>query len=265
MEPVEVEDFYRHMSDMGLRYGDEFRPIRELSAGNGESAGRVSLSDAITGRGSEYSLHPVLFDGALQIFSAGAATVEDRKARLKLPVRFAKILFLRSPGDSSLVRAGVQQCNDECVEGRLEMYDGAGKPCVLIDGFRAVSVSGARRSGAPGGSRNVLYHLAWERTPARSHPASQQPVPLDRLRHAAQDALEQVIATRGRAELQNAMTAGDELAAAQLAHGLREMAAQAESERQLYGRFPAGGRADASGLRATGLQPGETRLARKGW
>jgi acyl transferase domain-containing protein/NADPH:quinone reductase-like Zn-dependent oxidoreductase/SAM-dependent methyltransferase/short-subunit dehydrogenase/acyl carrier protein len=235
VRPVEVEDFYRHMSDMGLRYGDEFRPIRELSAGNGESAGRVSLSDAIMNRAREYPLHPVLFDGALQIFSAGAATVEDRKPRLRLPVRFAKILFLRSPGDSSLVRTAVQQCNDECVEGRLEMYDGAGKPCVLIDGFRAVSVSGARRSDVLGGSRNVLYHLAWERKPARSRPASQPPVPLDRLRHAAQGALDQVIATRGRTELQNAMAAGDDLAAAQLARGLREMAAVAGTN----GRFTA--------------------------
>src|SRR5258705_10801434 len=109
MKALVGEDFYRHMSDMGLRYGDEFRPIRELSAGNGESAGRVSLSDAIARRSGEYALHPVLFDGALQIFSAGAATVEDRKARLKLPVRFAKILFLRSPGGASLVHAGVQQ------------------------------------------------------------------------------------------------------------------------------------------------------------
>ena len=32
-EPVEVEGFYRYMSDLGLRYGEEFRPIRELSAG----------------------------------------------------------------------------------------------------------------------------------------------------------------------------------------------------------------------------------------
>jgi SAM-dependent methyltransferase len=225
IEPVEVEDFYRHMNDMGLRYGEEFRPIRELSAGSGKSAGRVSLSDATVRRANEYALHPVLFDGALQVFSAGAATVEDRKARLKLPVRFARILFLRSPGASSLVRAAVQQCNDECVEGRLEMYDGAGTPCVLIDGFRAISVSGARRSGPSGGNRNVLYHLAWERTPARSRPASQQPVSLDRLRHAAQAALDQVIATRGRDELQDAMAAGDELAAVQLARGLREMAA----------------------------------------
>ena len=223
LEPVKVEDFYRHMSDLGLRYGDEFRPIRELSTGNGESAGRVSLSDAIVPRANEYSLHPVLFDGALQIFSAGAATVEDRKARLKLPVRFAKILFLRSPGASSLVRAAVQQCNDEYVEGKLEMYDAGGMPCVLIDGFHAISVSGARRSGAPAGSRNLLYHLAWERTPAQTRPGSREPLSLDRLRHAAQDALEQVIATRGRAKLQSAMAAGDELAAAQLARGLREM------------------------------------------
>jgi acyl transferase domain-containing protein/NADPH:quinone reductase-like Zn-dependent oxidoreductase/NAD(P)-dependent dehydrogenase (short-subunit alcohol dehydrogenase family)/SAM-dependent methyltransferase/acyl carrier protein len=227
LQPIGIEDFYRHMSDMGLCYGDEFRPIRELSAGNGQSAGKVSLSEAIISRASEYSLHPSLLDGALQIFSAGAATIEDRKPRLKLPVRFAKILFLRSPGASSLVCAGVHQCNNEYVEGRLELYDEAGMPCVFVDGFRAISISGSHRSGAPGGSRNVLYHLAWERTPSGSRPAPRRPVPLDRLRHAAQEALEQVLATRGRVELQNAIVAGDELAATQLAHGLRKMTALA--------------------------------------
>jgi len=67
-EPVEVEGFYRYMSDLGLRYGEEFRPVRELSAGAGHSAGRVALSEAIASRASEYALHPVLFDGALQTF-----------------------------------------------------------------------------------------------------------------------------------------------------------------------------------------------------
>jgi acyl transferase domain-containing protein/NADPH:quinone reductase-like Zn-dependent oxidoreductase/SAM-dependent methyltransferase/acyl carrier protein len=258
MQPVAVEDFYHHMSDMGLRYGSEFRPIGELSAGNGESAGRVSLSDAVARRAGEYALHPVLFDGALQIFSAGAATVEDRKARMKLPVRFAKILFLRSPGAVSLVRAGVQQFNDEYVEGRIEMYDGASDPCVLIDGFRAISVSGARRSVASEGSRSVLYHLAWERGPVRSRAVAQKPVPLDRLRLAAQNALDQVIALRGRAELQNAMAAGDELAAALVARGLREMGAGANE------RFT------ADSLRIAGpMRPAFQRLvaalARRGW
>ena len=233
LEPVGLGEFYGHMGDLGLRYGEEFRPIRELSAGAGRSAGKVSLSDGIAHRAGEYQLHPVLFDGALQIFSAGAATVEGRKARLKLPVRFARILFLRSPGASSLVRAGVQELSDEFVEGKLWLYDGAGKPCVLVDGFRAISVAGARRSGALGGGRDILYHVSWERTPASSPPSIQEPVPLSRLQGVAQEALEQVIATRGRAKLQASMAACDDLAAAQLARGLREMVSQAGSSRLL--------------------------------
>src|SRR3984893_13337761 len=172
-ESVPMRDLPRRLGSAKERQG------RNPACRAGEWAGRVSLSDAIARRASEYALRPVLFDGALQIFSAGAATVEDHKPRLRLPVRFAKIIFLRSPGASSLVRATVQQCNDECVEGRLEMYDGAGKPCVLVEGFRAVSVSGARRSGSAGSSRNVLYHLAWERTAPQSRPPSQEPPALD--------------------------------------------------------------------------------------
>jgi acyl transferase domain-containing protein/acyl carrier protein len=249
LEPVEVEGFYRYMSDMGLRYGEEFRPIRELAAGKGKSAGKVSLSDAVASRASEYPLHPVLFDGALQTFSAGAATVEDRKARLKLPVRFARILFLRSPGASARVRASVLECNDEFLEGRIGLYDEAGKPCVLVDGFRAISVSGARRSGAPGGIRDVVYHIDWERTPATSRAAARPPLSLEQLRSAAHRALEQVIAVRGRDKLEEAVASADDLTAAQVARGLREMGVQtgaaftadtlriAEPMRQAFGRL----------------------------
>ena len=224
-EPVEVEGFYRYMSDLGLRYGEEFRPIRELSAGGGHSAGRVALSEAIAGRASEYALHPVLFDGALQTFSAGAATLENRRSRMKLPVRFSRILFLRSPGASVRVRAGVLQCNEEFVEGRLGLYDEAGRPCVLVDGFRAISVSGVRRTGAPGGTRDVIYHVDWERTPSSIHSTPLAPLPLEQLEAAAATALEQVISIRGRHELQASMAAGDDLTAMHLAHGLQAMGA----------------------------------------
>jgi acyl transferase domain-containing protein/NADPH:quinone reductase-like Zn-dependent oxidoreductase/SAM-dependent methyltransferase/acyl carrier protein len=223
LETVGLDTFYGHMSDLGLCYGEEFRPIRELSAGAGRSAGRVSLSDAIAHRAGEYPLHPVLFDGALQIFSAGAATIEGRTAGLRLPVRFARILFLRSPGASSFVRAGVKLANDEFVEGGIYIYDEAGRPCVRIDGFRAISVEGARRSGRTGKGRDLIYHVAWERTPAAAKPAHQGPVPLGRLHHVVQHALDEVLDMRGRDHLQAASSAGDELTAAQVARGLREM------------------------------------------
>ncbi|MBV8587314.1 MAG: acyltransferase domain-containing protein, partial [Verrucomicrobia bacterium] len=226
LERVKVEDYYGYLRDIGLRYGDEFRPIRELAAGNGRSKGKVQVSDAIAARAGEYSLHPVLLDGALQIFSAGAATVERKKTQLKLPVHFTKILFLRSPGTGSFVRAETQHCNDEYVEGKIELYEETGRPCVLVEGFRAISVSGARRGAAQSSSRNVVYHLEWEQTPSVSDSPRLNPVPLTRLREVAQAALAQVIDLRGRSELEMAMAAGDEMAAAQLASALRKMQGQ---------------------------------------
>ncbi len=225
LDAVELDTFYGHMSDLGLRYGEEFRPIRELSASGGKSAGRVSLSEAIATRAGEYPLHPVLFDGALQIFSAGAATVEGRTAGLRLPVRFARILFLRSPGASSLVRAGVKVANDELVEGGIDLFDESGKPCVRIDGFRAISVEGGRRTGKTGKGRDLVYHVAWEKTVSDTPTPSQAPVALSRLHEVAQLALDEVLDMRGRDSLSGANAAGDELTAAQVASGLRAMGA----------------------------------------
>jgi acyl transferase domain-containing protein/acyl carrier protein len=224
LQPVDVSQFYDHMSDLGLRYGDEFRGVRELWAANGKAAGRVALSDNISTRAGEYILHPVLLDGALHTFSAGAKTVEDRKARMKLPVRFGRILYLRSPGAATRVRASVNQFNDEFIEGNIGLYDDAGQPCVLVDGFRAVSMAAARRAAA-GGTRDLLYHIDWERTAADETPAPLAPVALEDMRDAAQSTLDEVIAVRGRAKLEATMAAEDDLAAKQIARGLRGMAA----------------------------------------
>jgi acyl transferase domain-containing protein/NADPH:quinone reductase-like Zn-dependent oxidoreductase/SAM-dependent methyltransferase/acyl carrier protein len=224
LKSFDVDAFYRYMSDLGLRYGEEFRAVRELSVGHGVSAGRVALSKTTAGRAGEYPLHPVLLDGALHIFSGGRASVEARGSQLKLPVRFGRILFLRSPGASARVRASVLECNTEFVDGRISLYDEGGKPCVLIDGFRAISLAGIRRDSL-GGIRDVLYHMDWERTAPVSKPARLEPVSLARLRDVAQAALTDVMATRGKGRLEDAIAAEDDLTAALLCAGLREMGA----------------------------------------
>lgn len=233
-----VGAFYGHMSDLGLRYGEEFKPIRELAAGAGKSAGRVSLSEAIEARAGEYALHPVLLDGALQVFSAGAKTVEDRNAKMKLPVRFSRILFLRSPGASTQVRAKVLHFNEELIEGRIGLYDEAGRPCVLVDGFRAVSMSNVRRAGSSGGTRDLIYNVDWERTLPTVPPSAQPPVPLTQLRDTASTALDEVLALRGRSTLEAVMHAEDTLAAALIANGLREMGVNSAFSAEMVGVSP---------------------------
>ncbi len=149
---VGPDDFYEYMAGLGLKYGPEFKPLQALHAGGGQSSGVVALSQKAAGRSQEYALHPVLLDGALHVFSAGARTVEERRAGMKLPVRFARILFLQSPGASSRISANVLQCNEELIEGRIGLYNESGQPCVLVDGFRAVAMSSVRRAGSSGGN-----------------------------------------------------------------------------------------------------------------
>ncbi len=227
VQSVAVDGFYRHLNDLGLRYGEEFRPIRELSAGAGQSAGYVVLSEPVALRADEYAVHPVLFDGALQVFSAGAATVEDRHARMKLPVGFRRILFLGSPGSSTRVCAKVTKFGEDFLEGDISLYNEGGKPCLLVDGFRAISLSGAGRSAAPGGIRDLTYHVAWQRVPEESPKYTLPPLPVSQLKSAAQEALDRVVAVRGVPELEAALCALDDLAAAQLARGLQEMGVSA--------------------------------------
>lgn len=221
---IEVNGFYDHLFELGLRYGPEFRALRELAAGDGRSAGRVALGEISVRRVAEYALHPVLLDGALHVFSAGAATVEGPNSRMKLPVRFSRIHFLRSPGAASRVAAHVTQCNDELVEGDVALFDAEGQPCVLVEGFRAISLTAARRAGSSGGLRDLVYHVDWERSPV-GEPAPLTPsLTLQDLREATASALEEVVASRGRDELTRALAAKDDLAAALLVETLRRMA-----------------------------------------
>eukprot|EP01031_Cornospumella_fuschlensis_P000098 gene98-118_t len=83
-------------------------------------------------------------------------------------------------------------------------------------------MAAARRSSGSG-TRDLLYHVDWERTPTTATPALLKPLPLEQLRKSAQIALEDIIASRGRAELEATMASEDELAAAQIARGLRQM------------------------------------------
>ena len=62
---------------------------------------------------------------------------------MKLPVRFARILFLRSPGAvRARARRGACSATRNSSKAGSSLYDDAGQPCVLVDGFRAISVVG---------------------------------------------------------------------------------------------------------------------------
>ena len=218
---VELDEFYDRMGDLGFRYGEEFRPIRELSAGAGRRRARFRCPRGLPAVRQSISCIPSFLMARCKFSLRARRRSRGARARMKLPVRFAKILFLRSPGASSLVRAG---CSSSATNSSRENFGCMTRRASLAFWSMASVPSashGARRSGAPGG-RDILYNVGGSvGRPARGRPFGRSH--LSRLQEVAREALEQVIASRGRTRLQASMAACDELAAAQLARGLREM------------------------------------------
>ncbi len=229
LPPVDADEHYEHKLGLGLRYGPEFRVARALHAADGIACGEVSLSAASAARAGDFALHPVIMDAALHVFSAAGRTVESGEKKLKLPVRFARIVYLRPPGAAVRVRATVNHCNDELIEGRLGVYDTKGDPCVLVDGFRAVSLNWAKRGGND--VRELLYHVDWQRTPADTPRTATPSVPLADLRETARQAQAALLDLRTAERLEGALGSTDEVAASQVAAGL---AAMGVAERQPF-------------------------------
>ncbi len=242
------ESSYETMARLGLPYGPEFRAVRELAARGGHSAGLVSLSATASERAGDYAAHPVIMDAALHVFSAGGRSMEGLEEKMKLPVRFSRILFLRSPGAAARVRAEVKLNNDELIEGDLSLYDEAGHPAIHVEGFRAVALSFGKKGGA-GGWRDLVYHLDWQRLPGSAGAIKTPEVPLADLQGAAAEAAAEVIALRGEDNMRQVMCEEDDLASAFVASGLREMGVRAgdgfsaaslgviEAQQRVFGRL----------------------------
>jgi acyl transferase domain-containing protein/NADPH:quinone reductase-like Zn-dependent oxidoreductase/SAM-dependent methyltransferase/acyl carrier protein len=222
MEVQSPEGSYETMARLGLPYGPEFRGVRELATRNGRSAGLVALSEAAAKRVGDYAMHPVIMDAALHVFSAGGRAMEGLEEKMKLPVRFSRILFLRSPGAAARVLAEVTQNNDELIEGNISLYDQAGRPAVHVEGFRAVALSFGKKGGAAGW-RDLVYHLDWQRLPGSAGAMEAPQVPLADLQLAATEASASVVALRGEENMRQVMREEDDLAASFVAAGLREM------------------------------------------
>jgi hypothetical protein len=181
------------------------------------------LSDAIAPRADEYALHPVLFDGALQVFlgrrgdgrrSTGADEVAGAFWPHSLPwvalalsvafaPRFATLAMIFSKATSAI-------------------YDERGKPCVLVMASGPSAFPARAAPPLPGGRRDLTYHVAWQRTPNESAEQVLPPLPLGQLHSAAQSALDEIVALRGLRRTGGSASRSRRSRRCQLARGLRD-------------------------------------------
>jgi NAD(P)-dependent dehydrogenase (short-subunit alcohol dehydrogenase family)/acyl carrier protein len=156
-DPVDVEDLYDRLADLGFSYGASFQGLRAAWQRDGELFAEVALPEEQLSQAEAFGVHPALFDAA---FHAGADVWgqdgDGKPAGPALPFAWSGVR-LRSSGASAL-RVSLTPVADGGY--RVVGYDEAGGPVLSVDRLvtRAIDISqlGAAKQGP-----DSLFRVDW--------------------------------------------------------------------------------------------------------
>ncbi|MBL1102793.1 type I polyketide synthase, partial [Streptomyces coffeae] len=152
-EPVDVDELYGKLAQIGYDYGPVFQGVRSAWRDGDTSYAEVELPE--NGEAAGFGIHPALFDAALQ---SGVTLVTDgERGAHRMPFSWTGVRLDR-PGATRL-RVRSIATGDTAI--RLDAVDETGAPVVSIGSLTVRAVEQARIDGARRGSRNPLYELDW--------------------------------------------------------------------------------------------------------
>lgn len=167
-EDMRVEQLYRDLESVGLRYGPSFRGLTALRIAEGEALARFERPCELTDSGT--LLHPALLDACLHTVGAtlvGAAAA-DRGGALPLPVGVERLWTAvgRSHVTAGWSHARLRRIGSRELIADVTVWDDAGATVCRMDGL-TVRLAAPHRTPADG----CLYELGWEPLPMADEPA----------------------------------------------------------------------------------------------
>ncbi|WP_436840482.1 type I polyketide synthase [Streptomyces flavofungini] len=157
---VDVDDLYRHLTELGFAYGDAFQGLRGAWRRGDEVFAEVALPQEQHQNAESFRLHPALLDAALHVLGLGVlrddAETDDESGGARLPFAWTGV-SLHATGASAL-RVRLTPAGNGGVA--LAVADGLGDPVATVDSlvFRPVEVD---RLG-DGAADDSLFHVAWQ-------------------------------------------------------------------------------------------------------
>ncbi|MFI5916525.1 SDR family NAD(P)-dependent oxidoreductase [Dactylosporangium sp. NPDC051541] len=159
--PIDVDDFYDTLADIGLGYGPAFQGVVTAWRHGGDIYADLALPDTVDPAG--HTVHPALLDAALQASMLGSLT-PDSPARLP----FVLAGVARHGAADSRLRAHVHTVDGDSFA--LEVSDDRGAPVLTIASVTARPVATELfRADAP---EEGLFTLEWTTVPAPAAPAA---------------------------------------------------------------------------------------------
>ncbi|XKQ87685.1 type I polyketide synthase [Streptomyces sp. RK9] len=169
---VDVEDLYRHLTELGFAYGDAFQGLRAAWRRGDEVFAEVALPEEQHQNADSFRLHPALLDASLHVLGLGVlrddTQTDGDSGGARLPFAWTGV-SLHATGASAL-RVRLTPAGNGGVA--LAVADGLGDPVATVDSlvFRPVEVD--RLDG--GTADDSMFHVVWQRQ-AETAPAERVP------------------------------------------------------------------------------------------
>ena len=163
IEPVTSingDDFYARTQARGFDYGDAFRSVRSVTAGEDWAVAQVAVPAAIVGELDDFRFHPALIDGAFQTLFGAPFTGQEEQEEPYLPTRIRRCAIYGAPETEMRVHVRVGTANSEEVESDITITDTAGKPLAVFDGFAVQALSASSRR-SPERIDKGLFEIQW--------------------------------------------------------------------------------------------------------
>ncbi len=166
LAPVELTDYYRAKTEVGIDLGPSFRTLKALWSRPGEALGEVSLPDSVGPSGLD--VHPLLLDGCFQVMGAARGPVESGEEgtylpfgwdRLALPDRLPDQLLchVRMKGEAGSGHADLP----EVITADITLCDIAGTPVGTLSGYTVKRATRSALLAAVEGVEELLYEVEW--------------------------------------------------------------------------------------------------------
>ncbi|MEH3138949.1 MAG: type I polyketide synthase [Mycobacterium kyogaense] len=164
---LDSDEFYARTTALGFAYGDAFRPVRDVTGGDGWARVRLRIPAAVADDIDAFSFHPALLDGALQSLF-GTSTVADNATQATyLPTRIRHCAVYGRPEPDMTVHVRVVAATREEIESDLTVVDRLGQILAVLQGFTVQSLSASSAMSTERIDRG-LYSVQWaDHEPAR--------------------------------------------------------------------------------------------------
>ncbi len=153
--PLDIEDFYPTLAQVGLAYGPVFRGVRAIWLRETDLFAEVALPSGVASDG--FGMHPALLDAALQVIEAG----EGDTRRARVPFAWADVAVHAVDAVSARVRISPTASGVSVM-----LADSTGGLIASVGSLSLRELSAGALDPGAALARQALFTVEWQPVPA---------------------------------------------------------------------------------------------------